>query len=103
MSKVESPSSVAIAPIPRIRIVLVEDHAILRDGLKALIKIEPDFAVVGEFGAVDQCLACIEELRPDLVVTDLELPRRSGIELLAHIKRIMPKARKLVLTAHDSE
>jgi DNA-binding NarL/FixJ family response regulator len=87
----------------KIRIVLVEDHAILRDGLKALIKIEPDFAVVGEFGAVDQCLAGIAELQPDLVVTDLELPRRSGIELLGHIKEIVPKARKLVLTAHDSE
>jgi DNA-binding NarL/FixJ family response regulator len=92
-----------VNPIPRIRIVLVEDHAILRDGLKALIKIEPDFAVVGEFGAVDQCLACIGELQPDLVVTDLELPRRSGIELLAYLKQIVPKARKLVLTAHDSE
>jgi DNA-binding NarL/FixJ family response regulator len=103
MSMVESPSNVAISPISRIRIVLVEDHAILRDGLKALIKIEPDFAVVGEFGAVDQCLACLDELQPDLVVTDLELPRRSGIELLTHIEQIVPKARKLVLTAHDSE
>jgi DNA-binding NarL/FixJ family response regulator len=101
MSTVEPPSSVAIAS--RIRIVLVEDHAILRDGLKALIKIERDFAVVGEFGTVDQCLACIDELQPDLLVTDLELPGRSGIELLSYIKQVVPKARKLVLTAHDGE
>src|ERR1700692_1186802 len=83
MSMVESPSSVAIVPNSRIRIVLLEDHAILRDGLKALIEIEPEFAVVGEFGAVDECLAAIDELQPDLVLTDLELPQRSGIELLA--------------------
>jgi DNA-binding NarL/FixJ family response regulator len=103
MSMVESPSSVAMVPNSRIRIVLLEDHAILRDGLKALIEIEPEFAVVGEFGAVDECLAAIDELQPDLVLTDLELPQRSGIELLAHLKHVVPKARKLVLTAHNSE
>jgi len=75
----------------------------LRDGLKALIEMEPDFAVVGEFNTVDQCLAAIAELQPDLVLTDLELPQRSGIELLAHVRHLLPKARKLVLTAHDSE
>jgi DNA-binding NarL/FixJ family response regulator len=103
MSMIEPPSSAAITPKSRVRIVLVEDHAILREGLKALIEIEPDFAVVGEFGAVDECLAGIDELKPDLVLTDLELPQRSGIELLVHIKHVVPKARKLVLTAHDSE
>ena len=79
---IESPSN---APDSRVRIVLVEDHIILRDGLKALIEMEPDFTVVGEFDAVDQCLAAIDELQPDLVLTDLELPQRSGIELLAHV------------------
>src|SRR5712671_3484305 len=103
MSMIESPSSAAIVPDSRVRIVLVEDHIILRDGLKALIEMEPDFTVVGEFDAVDQCLAAIDELQPDLVLTDLELPQRSGIELLAHVRHLVPKARKLVLTAHNSE
>jgi DNA-binding NarL/FixJ family response regulator len=89
--------------IPRVRIVLVEDHTILREGLKALIEIEPDFEIVGEFGAVEQALAAIGHLQPDLVVTDLELPQCSGIELLMQIKHVAPKARKLVLTAHSSE
>src|ERR1700731_1518518 len=80
MSMIEPPSNAAIVPDSRIRIVLVEDHLILRDGLKALIEIEPD-----------------------LVLTDLELPERSGIELLAHITHLVPKARKLVLTAHNGE
>ena len=103
MSMVEPPSNAAIVPDSRIRIVLVEDHLILRDGLKALIEIEPDLVIVGEFEAVDQCLAGIDELQPDLVLTDLELPERSGIELLAHITHLVPKARKLVLTAHNGE
>jgi DNA-binding NarL/FixJ family response regulator len=100
---IESPSSVAIVPKPRVRIVLVEDHIILREGLKALIEIEPDFEIVGEFGAVEQCLAGIGQLQPDLVVTDLELPQCSGIELLAQIKHVVPNAHKLVLTAHINE
>jgi DNA-binding NarL/FixJ family response regulator len=103
MSKIEPFSSAAIVPDSRLRIVLVEDHIILRDGLKALIEMEPDFTVVGEFGAVDQCLAAIDDLQPDLVLTDLELPERSGIELLARLTHLVPRARKLVLTAHSGE
>lgn len=88
---------------PKIRIVLVEDHAILREGLRALIEIESDFDIVGEFGSVEECLAGIGGLQPDLVLTDLALPGRSGIELLGEIQRISPLTRKLVLTAHENE
>jgi DNA-binding NarL/FixJ family response regulator len=88
---------------PRIRIVLVEDHAILREGLKALIEIESDFDVVGDFCRVEDSLADIRALQPNLVVTDLALPGRSGIELLAEIRHLSPKTRKLVLTAHENE
>src|ERR1700692_796955 len=87
----------------RIRIVLVEDHAILREGLKALIEIEPDFDLVGEFGSVEDSLEGIGSLQPALVLTDLALPGRSGIELLAEIQRLSPLTRKLVLTAHENE
>jgi DNA-binding NarL/FixJ family response regulator len=87
----------------QIRIVLVEDHAILREGLKALIELESDFDVVGEFCSVDESLNGIRDLQPDVVVTDLGLPGRSGIELLAEIKRLSPVTRKLVLTAHENE
>jgi DNA-binding NarL/FixJ family response regulator len=88
---------------PKIRIVLVEDHAILREGLKALIEIESDFDIVGEFGSVEDCLAGLAGLQPDLLLTDLALPGRSGIELLAEMQRLSPLTRKLVLTAHENE
>jgi DNA-binding NarL/FixJ family response regulator len=88
---------------PKTRIVLVEDHAILREGLKALIEIESDLEIVGDFGCVDESLTGIRELSPDLVLTDLALPDCSGFELLAEIRRVAPTARKLVLTAYNSE
>ena len=88
---------------PPIRLVLVEDHAILREGLKALIELEAEFQVVGEFPSVDESLDGIRDLQPDLVITDLALPGRSGIELLGEIRRLSPRTRKLVLTAHENE
>jgi len=85
---------------PRIRLVMVEDHAILREGLKALIEIESDFDLVGEFSSAEECLDGIGDLRPDVLLTDLALPGRSGIELLAELRRVSPSTRKLVLTVH---
>src|ERR1700676_1112692 len=64
---------------------------------------ESDFDIVGEFGSAEKSLAGIAELQPDIVMTDLALPGRSGIELLADIKRLSPRTRKLVLTAHENE
>ena len=87
----------------RTRILLVEDHAILREGLKALSLMEADFDIVGEFASAELSLPRIIELQPDIVMTDLALPGRSGIELLAEIKRLSPRSRKLVLTAHENE
>jgi DNA-binding NarL/FixJ family response regulator len=84
-----------------IRLVLVEDHAILRDGLKALLELESDVVLVGEYACVDSSLDGIHRLQPDVVVVDLSLPHRSGIELMREIQRLSPKSRKLVLTGSD--
>lgn len=87
----------------QIRIVLVEDHVILREGVKALIDLEPDLQVVGDYGDADACLEGIAALQPDLVLTDLTLQGRSGIDLLGEASRLFPHIRRTVLTAHDSE
>jgi two-component system response regulator NreC len=102
-ASIESNPVVVGLPRPLTRIVLVEDHAILREGLKALIEIESDFEIAGDFGGAEEAVAGISQLQPDLVLTDLALPASSGFELLAAVRRVAPRARKLVLTAHNSE
>jgi DNA-binding NarL/FixJ family response regulator len=84
-----------------IRLVLVEDHRVMRDGLKTLLELEADVAIVGEFGCAASGADGIRRLQPDVVVTDLALPGRSGVELMGDIRILSPLSRKLVLTAHD--
>jgi DNA-binding NarL/FixJ family response regulator len=87
----------------RIRLVLVEDHAILRDGVRALLELESDVVIVGDFDGVESSSDGIRRLQPDVVVLDLALPNGSGIELLREIGRLSPQSRKLVLTGSDGE
>jgi len=82
-----------------IRILIVDDHAIVRLGLRGLLSTEPDMQVVGEatdgLTATQQALA----LRPDVVLLDLVMPRRTGLEAITEIKREAPEIRILVLTS----
>ena len=87
----------------RTRLVLVEDHAILRDGLTSLLDLESDLVIVGAFDGLESGLEGIRRLQPDVVVLDLALPYGSGIELLGEIPRLSPGSRKLVLTGNDGE
>jgi DNA-binding NarL/FixJ family response regulator len=87
----------------RIRLVLVEDHAILRDGLTSLLDLEADLLIVGAFDCLESSLEGIRRLQPDIVVLDLALPGGSGIDLLGEIPRLSPRSRKLVLTGNDDE
>jgi two-component system NarL family response regulator len=87
---------------PRIRIVLVDDHAIMRECLRALIEVDQGLDVVGDFPSVEAGLNGIRDLKPDVVLTDLALPGLSGIDLLREVNRISPRTRKIVLTAHDN-
>jgi DNA-binding NarL/FixJ family response regulator len=87
----------------RIRLVLVEDHTVVRDGLKALLELESDVEIVGEFGCGESGVDGIRGLQPDVVVTDLALPRGSGIALIGEIQRVSPRSRNLVLTGNDTE
>ena len=100
---IEARSGVASVLKRRSRIILVEDHAILREGLKALIELEADFEIVGDYSSVEESLDHIRALQPHLVITDLALPGRSGIQSLADIQSLSPGSRKLILTAHNSE
>ena len=85
------------------RIVIAEDHTILREGLRSLLSSSPDFEVVGEAEDGREAIRCVEKLKPDLILTDLSMPRMNGMEAIREIKRQSPKTKILVLTVHKTE
>ena len=82
-----------------IRILLVDDHAILRKGIRALLSTEADIEVVGEAGDGVEALAQAEALRPDVILMDLVMPNMDGIEATRQVTTRQPGARILVLTS----
>jgi DNA-binding NarL/FixJ family response regulator len=86
-----------------VRIVLIEDHAILREGLRALIELEPDLRVVGEATCTADGLAAVKAVEPALVITDLALPGTSGLRGIEELRAMSPTLRVLVLTAHCTD
>lgn len=87
----------------RHRVVVADDQTILREGVRAILGLEPDLLVVGEAADGGEAIRRTRELRPELVILDLLMPRTGGLEALREIKRIDAGIRVLVLTAHDSE
>jgi DNA-binding NarL/FixJ family response regulator len=85
------------------RIVIAEDHTILREGLRALLSSDPDFEVVGEAEDGRDAIQCVESLTPDLVLMDLSLPRMNGMDAIKEIKRRSPDTKVLALTVHRTE
>ena len=86
---------------PKTRILLVDDHPLTRDGIALVISRESDFLVSAQAGNAAQALAAVLVDQPDLVVVDLNLPDKSGIELIKDLKAVAPKLRVLVLSMHD--
>ncbi|HEX5273168.1 MAG TPA: response regulator transcription factor [Gemmataceae bacterium] len=87
----------------KLRIVLADDHAVVREGLKALVNARPEMGVVGEAG--DGAAACrlAEELQPDVVVMDVSMPGMSGAEATEWLKRLHPAVKVLALTVHEDK
>jgi DNA-binding NarL/FixJ family response regulator len=88
---------------PKYRIVIAEDHTILREGLRALLSSNPDFEIVGEAEDGRGAIRCVEKLKPSLVLTDLSMPRMNGMDAIREIKRRSPETKILVLTVHKTE
>jgi len=88
-------------PAKRIRILLADDHAVLRAGLRALLAAQGDLEVVGEASDGGEAIRLTQALRPDVVVMDIGMPGVGGIDATARIKRELPGAKVLILSMHD--
>ena len=85
------------------RIVIAEDHTILREGLCALLSSDSNFEIAGEAADGLEAVACAEKLIPDLLLMDLSMPKISGIEAIKEIKKRYPTIRVIALTVHKNE
>ncbi len=85
----------------RIRVLLADDHAILRDGLRALLALTDDIEVAGEAADGREAVALCETLRPDVVVMDVAMPGLGGLEATLEIRKAQPDVRILVLTQYE--
>ena len=87
----------------RIRVLLADDHAVLRAGLRALLSSEPDMEVVGEAVDGEEAILRASELRPDVVVLDIAMPRKNGLETLRELRALGLACKSVVLTMHTEE
>ena len=85
------------------RLLLVDDHAVVRTGLRMLLEGEADMEIVGEAGTGAEALTAVEALRPDVVLMDIGLPDQSGIDATRAIKRLVPTTAVVALTIHEDE
>ena len=85
------------------RILLADDHDVVRWGLSALIGGQPDMSVVGEVATGDAAISRAQELSPDIVVLDLSMPGPGGVEVIGRLRGTCPTVRVLVLTMHDDQ
>lgn len=85
----------------KIRVLLADDHAVLREATAELVDHQPDMVCVGQAGTGQDTLRLVRQLRPDVVVMDIAMPRGNGLEATAHIASEYPGVRVLVLTAHE--
>ena len=87
----------------RIRVFLLDDHEIVRRGIKELLEGEPDIVVVGESGLADEAARRIPALRPDVAILDARLPDGSGIDVCREIRSRDPEIKALILTSYDDD
>lgn len=86
-----------------IKVLTVDDHPLLREGIAAVLENHPDFRVVGQAASGHEALERCRELRPDIVLMDLQMPEMSGIDAIVAIRSELPQIRIIVLTAHATD
>ncbi len=86
-----------------IRIIIAEDHTILREGLKVLLSADPDLEVIAEAGDGREAIRGVQKHQPDLLLLDLSMPRMDGIPAISDIKKRYPETKIIALTVHKTE
>ena len=84
----------------RHRILVVDDHALIRESIRMMLSADPDLEIVGEAGSLGEAVSCVRALSPDLVLTDLSMPDTHGIEAVTELKFHFPRIPILVVSGH---
>jgi two-component system nitrate/nitrite response regulator NarL len=92
-----------MTPSPQHRILLVDDHPMMRHGIRQMLELEDDFLIVGEASQGEEALGLIEPLRPDLVLLDNNMPQMNGIETLRRLRAMNYTGKVLLFTVSDAE
>jgi len=87
----------------KIRVMLADDHPVVRNGLAAMVDQQADMEVVAEASDGDEAIALYERLQPDVMVLDLRMPKRDGAAVVQHVMAVNPKARLLIMTTYDGD
>jgi DNA-binding NarL/FixJ family response regulator len=87
----------------RARVLLVDDHALLREGLAGIIAAQPDLEVAGQAGDGLAAVVMAQELKPDLVLMDVQMPALGGIEAARQIREQLPETTIVMLTVRDDD
>lgn len=85
------------------KVILVEDHTILREGLRLLLSASPELEVVGEAENGQEAVQMVRDIKPDLVLMDLSMPRMNGTEAIGMVKKRYPEIKVIALTVHKSD
>lgn len=91
------------SPVSTTRILLVDDHEIIRKGLRSVLEARRDWEIIGEATTGRDAVKKVEELKPDVVVMDISMPEMNGLEAVRQIVKLVPRTEVLVLTMHESE
>lgn len=86
-----------------IKLLIADDHALLRQGIKNVLSLEPDFDVIGEASDGEEAIKQVERLKPDIILLDVNMPRMNGLEVTRRLKAANSAVKIIILTIHDDE
>lgn len=84
-----------------IKILIADDHSMIREGIKQLLELDPEFKVIGQASDGEECLSLLEECTPDVLLLDINMPKMTGLGVLERLKAFKSKVKVLILTIHN--